>query len=78
MRWREKRRPPEERAERRQALRKRALALLGLYLDDLLAVSCVVCLSAAAFLRWGAAAGLAVAGTALLAGAALVARSGRR
>lgn len=78
MRWRKERRPPEERAERRRVLRKRTLALLGLYLDDLLAVCGAACLTAAVWLRWGAAAGLAAVGAALIAGSLLVARSGRR
>lgn len=78
MRWRKERRPPEERAERRRVLWKRGLALLGLYLDDLLAVCGAACLTVAAWLRWGTAAGLAAVGAALIAGSLLVARSGRR
>ena len=67
-----KRRNPEKRAERR----RKALAVLGLYLDDLLLVSGGVCLVAA--LRWGAAAGLATAGGFLILFSILTARSGRR
>lgn len=69
-----KRRNPEKRAERR----RKALAVLGLYLDDLLLVSGGVCLVAAAALRWGAAAGLATAGGFLILFSILTARSGRR
>ena len=77
MRCKKDRRPPKEQAEMRRVLRKQVLALLGLYLDDLLAVCGAACLIAAAWLRWGAAAGLATAGTALIAGSWLVARSGK-
>lgn len=70
--WKQK--DPERRAERR----RKALARLGLYLDDLLALSGGVCFTAAAALRWGAAAGLAVCGGCLIASAVLVARAGRR
>nr|WP_325302995.1 hypothetical protein [uncultured Oscillibacter sp.] len=69
-----KRRNPEKRAERR----RKALAVLGLYLDDLLLVSGGVCLVAAAALRWGAAAGLATTGGCLVLFSVLVARAGRR
>lgn len=69
--WKQK--DPERRAE----LRKKALALLGLYLDDLLMVCGGVCFIAAA-LRWGAAAGLAMAGGCLILLSVLVARAGRR
>lgn len=69
-----KQRDPERRAE----LRKKALALLGLYLDDLLMVCGGVCFIAAAALRWGAAAGLAMAGGCLILLSVLVARAGRR
>ncbi len=65
---------PEERAERR----KKLLALLGLYLDDLLMFSGGVCFTAAAALRWGAAGGLAVGGGCLMVFSVLVARAGRR
>lgn len=58
--------------------RKKALALLGLYLDDLLLVSGGVCFTAAAALRWGAAAALAVCGGCLVAFSILIARAGRR
>lgn len=70
--WKQK--DPERRAE----LRKKALALLGLYLDDLLMVCGGVCFIAAAALRWGAAAGLATAGGCLILLSVLVARAGRR
>lgn len=70
--WKQK--DPEHRAE----LRKKALALLGLYLDDLLMVCGGVCFIAAAALRWGAAAGLAMAGGCLILLSVLVARAGRR
>lgn len=56
----------------------RAVAVLALYLDDLLAVSGCACLVAAAWLRWGAAAGLAVSGVCLLLFSMLAARGGRR
>ena len=69
-----KRRNQEKRAERR----RKALAVLGLYLDDLLLVSGGVCLVAAAALRWGAAAGLATTGGCLVLFSVLVARAGRR
>lgn len=69
-----KRRSAEERAERR----RKALSFLGLYLDDLLMVSGGVCFVAAAALRWGAAAGLAMAGGCLILLSVLVARAGRR
>ena len=64
----------EEKAERR----KKALALLGLYLDDLLLVSGGVCFTAAAALRWGAAEALAVCGGCLAVFSFLIARAGRR
>lgn len=70
--WKQK--DPERRAE----LRKKALALLGLYLDDLLMVCGGVCFIASAALRWGAAAGLSVAGGCLILLSVLVARAGRR
>lgn len=69
-----KRKSPERRAE----LRRKALALLGLYLDDLLMVSGGICFVAAAALRWGAAAGLATAGGCLVLFSILAARAGRR
>lgn len=65
---------PVRRAERR----RKTLALLGLYLDDLLMVSGGVCLTAAAALRWGLAAGLAAGGACLVILSVLVARAGRR
>lgn len=70
--WKQK--DPERRAERR----RKALALLGLYLDDLLMVSGGACFVAAAALRWGAAAGLATAGGCLVLFSILAARAGRR
>lgn len=70
--WKQKN--PERRAE----IRRKALALLGLYLDDLLMVCGGVCLIAAAAIRWGAAAGLATAGVCLLLLSVLAARAGRR
>ena len=69
-----KRRNPEKRAERR----RKALAVLGLYLDDLLLVSGGVCLVASVELGWGAAAGLATTGGCLVLFSVLVARAGRR
>lgn len=69
-----KRRDPEQRAERR----RKVLAVLGLYLDDLLLVSGGVCFVAAAALRWGAPAGLAAAGGFLILFSVLAARAGRR
>ena len=65
---------PERRAERR----RRALALLGLYLDDLLMVSGGACFTAAAALRWGLAAGLAAGGVCLVVLSVLVAKAWRR
>jgi len=65
---------PEERAERR----KKLLALLGKYLDDLFLISGCACFTAAAALRWGAAGGLAVGGGCLVVLAVLTARVGRR
>ncbi len=56
----------------------RATAILGLYLEDLLAVSGGACLAAAAWMRWGAAAGLAACGVCLVIFSVLVARGGRR
>lgn len=56
----------------------RVVQLLGLYLEDLLMVVGGVCLSVAAALRWGTAAGLAAAGAFLIVCSILVARSGRR
>jgi len=70
--WNGKR--PEERAERR----KKLLALLGKYLDDLFLVSGCACFTAAAALRWGAAEALAVGGGCLIALSVLIARAGRR
>lgn len=64
----------EEKKERR----RKALALLGLYLDDLLLVSGGVCFTAAAALRWGAAEALAVCGVCLAAFSVLIAKAGRR
>ena len=69
-----KNRNPEKRAERR----RKALALLGLYLDDLLMVSGGACFTAAAALRWGLAAGLAAGGACLVILSVLVAKAGRR
>lgn len=69
-----KRKDPERRTERR----KKALALLGLYLDDLLLISGGVCFTAAAALRWGTAEALAVCGGCLVAFSVLIARAGRR
>lgn len=56
----------------------RAARLLGLYLEDLLLVAGGTCLTAAAALRWGAAAGLAAGGVCLIMFSVLVAWSGRR
>lgn len=69
-----KRKDPDRRAERR----KKMLALLGLYLDDLLLVSGGVCFTVAAALRWGAAEALAVCGGCLVAFSVLIAKAGRR
>lgn len=65
---------PEERAERRRKL----LALLGIYLDDLFLISGCACFTAAAALRWGAAGALAVGGGCLIVLSVLTARAGRR
>lgn len=61
-----------------KTLLARAVQLLGLYLEDLLLVAGGICLTAAAALRWGVSAGLAVAGVCLIVLSVLVARSGRR
>ena len=58
--------------------RSRGRELVRLYLDDMLAVAGGGCLTAAAGLAFGAAAAMAVLGTALLAGAVTVAKGGRR
>lgn len=58
--------------------RSRWRELVRLYLDDVLAVGGSGCLTAAAGLAFGGAAALAVLGTALLAGAVVAARGGRR
>ncbi len=55
----------------------KTVKLLGCVLDDLLAVGGCACLVAAAWLRWGTAAGLAALGAGLLAFSILVARSGK-
>ncbi len=65
---------PEKRAERRRKL----LALLGKYLDDLFLISGCACFTAAAALRWGAVGGLAVGGGCLIVLSVLIARAGRR
>lgn len=70
--WKQK--DPEHRAE----LWKKALSLLGLYLDDLLMVCGGACFTAAAALRWGPVGGLASAGGCLVLFSVLVARAGRR
>lgn len=67
----------DERRQQRRERRRRALAAFGRYLDDLLALVGAVCLTAAAELRFGTAAALAVAGTAALVFSLVVAR-GRR
>ncbi len=54
------------------------VGLLGLYLEDLLLIAGGSCLTAAAALRWGEAAGLAAGGAFLLVLSFLAARSGRR
>ena len=70
--WKQK--DPERWAE----VWRKVLALLSLYLDDLLMVCGCVCFIASAALRWGAAAGLATAGGCLILLSVLVARAGRR
>lgn len=60
----------EQRKERHQAMRKRAASVLGVYLDDILAVCGAVCFVAAA--------ALATAGVCLTACSAAVARAARR
>ena len=67
----------DERRQRRRERRQRAMAAFGRYLDDLLALVGASCLTAAAELRFGTAAALAVAGTAALVFSLVVAR-GRR
>lgn len=67
----------DERRQQRRERRQRALAAFGRYLDDLLALVGAGCLMAAAELRFGTAAALAVAGTAALVFSLVVAR-GRR
>ena len=67
----------DERRQRRRERRQRALAAVGQYLDDLLALVGAGCLTAAAERRVGTAAALAVAGTAALVFSLVVAR-GRR
>lgn len=69
----------EERRERRQALRRKAARLLGLYLEDLLLLAGSGCFTAAAAMAFGCAAALATAGVCLTVYALVVARSaGRR
>lgn len=67
----------DERRQQRREHRRRAMAAFGRYLDDLLALVGAGCLTAAAELRFGTAAALAVAGTAALVFSLVVAR-GRR
>lgn len=68
-------------AQRREALERRrakwaaARRVLSLYLDDLLTVAGVCCLTAAAGLHWGAPAALAAAGCGMIAYAAVIARA---
>ena len=64
--------------KRWKTIRAKAVQLLGLYLDDLLMTAGGICLSSAAVLRWGIAAGLAAAGVCLIVFSILVARNGRR
>lgn len=64
--------------KRWKSILNQAALLLGLYLEDFLLVAGGSCLTAAAALRWGAAAGLATAGIFLIVFSVLVARSGRR
>ena len=59
----------------RPGLRPRFLALLGLYLDDLLMVAAGVCFTTSAGMAFGCPAALAVAGACLLAYGIVVARS---
>ena len=69
----------EERRERREARRRKAANLLGLYLEDLLLRAGSGCFTAAAALAAGCAAALATAGVCLTVYALVVARSaGRR
>ena len=67
----------ESRGTRVKALWRRFLAMLGLYLDDLLMVAAGVCFTASAAIAIGLAAALAVAGACLLAYSIAVARSRR-
>ena len=59
----------------RPAFWPRLLALLGLYLDDLLMVAAGMCFVASAALTFGLGAALATAGACLLAYSIVVARS---
>ena len=68
----------EQRKERHQAMRKRAASVLGVNLDDILAVCGAVCFVAAAAVAFGCAAALATAGVCLTACSAAVARAARR
>lgn len=69
----------EERRERREARRRKAANLLGLYLEDLLLLAGNGCFTAAAALAAGCADALATAGVCLTVYALVVARSaGRR
>ena len=69
----------EERRERREARRRKAANLLGLYLEDLLLLAGSGCFTSAAALAAGCAAALATAGACLTVYALVVARSaGRR
>lgn len=72
-----RRQAPEERKARRQALRRRTMELLRLYLDDFLFISGGICLITAAALRWGEAAAFASAGVELIICSLLVARGGK-
>ena len=68
-----------ERRERREARRRKAANLLGLFLEDLLLLAGSGCFTAAAALAAGCAAALATAGACLTVYALVVARSaGRR
>ena len=68
----------EQRKERNRAMGKRAAAVLGVYLDDILAVCGGVCFVAAAAVAFGCAAALATAGVCLTACSVTVARAARR
>ncbi len=65
----------EERKLQRAERRKAVLAILGLYLDDLLAVVGVVCLTVGFGLLLGAPAAWLAAGSGLVVGAVTVARA---